>query len=172
MKEKTIYLIGFMGSGKSTVARALARGRRGAYIEMDEEIVKRAGKPITRIFAEDGEETFRCMETALLKEIAAKEGAVVSCGGGAVTRPENVALMKENGKIVLLTASPEAIYERVKDSKNRPLLNDDMSVAHIQSLMEARKGAYEEAADRTVDTEGKTIEEIVEEIEAWTKRIE
>lgn len=163
--QTTIYLIGFMGSGKSTVAKELARGRGVSPVEMDEEIVKRAGKPITRIFAEDGEPAFRRMETQLLQEIAGTPGAVVSCGGGAAAQPDNVSIMKKSGRIVLLTASPEAIYERVRHSKSRPLLNDDMSVAHIRELMEKRRAAYEGAADVTINTEGKTIQEIVEEIE-------
>ena len=158
-----------MGCGKTTAAEELAREKGYQRIEMDEEIVKRAGKPITRIFEEDGEDSFRNMETGLLLEIGKKERTVVSCGGGTALRTENVDIMRKSGTIILLTASPEVIYERVKASEDRPLLNDNMTLEHIQDLMERRRKAYERAADCVISTDRKYIRDIIEEILNATK---
>lgn len=104
--DQHIFLIGFMGCGKSTCAACLCRMTGAEQIEMDQEIVKRQGMEITEIFRVHGEEYFRDLETELIKEIGNMEPMVVSCGGGTVLREENVALMKAAGRIVLLTAEP------------------------------------------------------------------
>ena len=159
-----IFLIGFMGAGESTIAGCLKEMLNMNLIEMDQEIVQKEGMPIAQIFAEKGEEYFRQAETKLLVSLSQESPAVVSCGGGAVMREENVTLMKKNGKIVLLTASPETIYLRVKDSQERPVLNGNMNVEYISSLMEKRRPFYEGAADLTVSTDQKSPEEISKEI--------
>lgn len=164
MKEKNIFLIGFMGSGKSTMARLLAKDTNRELIEMDETIEKEAGCTINELFEKHGESYFRDLESALVKRIADKGGAVVSCGGGAVLREENVANMKKNGKIIYLSATPETIYERVRHSTNRPLLNGNMNVEYIRELMDKRLAIYETAADVIVDVNQKEKSEIVEEI--------
>ena len=164
MVHGNIYLIGFMGSGKSAVSREISEKYGYTTVEMDEEIVKEAGKPITRIFAEEGEEGFRQMETELLAKLAGTAGQVVSCGGGTALREENVSRMRESGTIILLKASPETIYERVKKSKDRPLLNGNMNVEYIEELMGKRKKAYEQAAQREVETDQKSVKEIAGEI--------
>lgn len=133
-------------------------------MEMDQEIVKNEGMAITDIFAKHGENYFRDLETDLIRSLKGREPMVVSCGGGAVLREENVALMKECGKVVLLTAAPETIYRRVKDSKDRPVLNGNMNVEYITELMEKRRPRYEAAADFTVMTDRKHAKEICEEI--------
>ena len=119
---------------------------------------------IADIFKEKGEAYFRELETELIKSFAGVGPAVISCGGGAVLKEENVRLMKESGKIVLLTAEPGTIYERVKDSTERPVLNGNMNVGYIEELMEKRRPKYEAAADVKVATDGKTAEEICGEI--------
>ena len=116
------------------------------------------------VFKEKGEPYFRELETDLIKSFVGVEPAVISCGGGAVLKEENVRLMKESGKIVLLTAEPETIYERVKDSTERPVLNGNMNVGYIEELMEKRRPKYEAAADVTIATDGKTAGEICGEI--------
>lgn len=161
---KNIYLIGFMGAGKSTIARELTAQTGATQIEMDQLIEEQQGMAITEIFAQYGEEHFRDLETELLKSFAKEENMVVSCGGGSVLREENAAIMKESGKIVLLTASPETIYERVKDCTNRPILNGNMNVEFIRSLMEKRRERYETVADVKIATDGKSKEEICQEI--------
>ncbi len=162
--ENNIFLIGFMGVGKSTIARLLARELGAELVEMDETIEAEADMTINEIFEKHGETYFRDLESALVARIADKGGAIVSCGGGAVLRPENVKNMKKNGKIIFLSATPETIYERVRYSNNRPLLKGNMNVEYIAQLMERRKGAYLEAADRVVSTDGKEKLQVVEEI--------
>lgn len=159
-----IVLIGFMGTGKSTIARELAKTRQMNIVEMDEEIVRRRGKSIADIFEEEGEEYFRDLETALLKELQTKENQVISCGGGAVLREENVRVMKKNGCVVLLTALPQTIYERVKNNTDRPILQGNMNVEYIASLMEKRREKYEKTADIVIATDGKNVSQICEEM--------
>ena len=159
-----IVLIGFMGTGKSTIARELAKTRQMNIVEMDEEIVRRRGKSIADIFKEEGEEYFRDLETALLKELQTKENQVISCGGGAVLREENVRVMKKNGCVVLLTALPQTIYERVKNNTDRPILQGNMNVEYIAALIEKRREKYEKAADIVIATDGKNVSQICEEM--------
>ena len=162
--KEHIFLIGFMGCGKSTNAACLAEMTGARQVEMDQMIVENEGMAIADIFKEKGEAYFRELETKLIKSFAGVKPAVISCGGGAVLKEENVRLMKECGKIVLLTAEPGTIYERVKDSTDRPVLNGNMNVSYIKDLMEKRRPKYEAAADVRVATDGKTSEEICEEI--------
>lgn len=159
-----IFLIGFMGAGKSTIAAELKQRLHLDLIEMDQLIEEQQGMPITEIFAQYGEDHFRRLETEMLVSFQDKTNMVVSCGGGIVVRPENQVHMKQSGKVVLLTASPETVYERVKDSKNRPVLNGHMNVEYIAGLQEKRRELYEAAADIVVATDGKTPEEICREI--------
>ena len=133
-------------------------------IEMDEQIVQEQGMSIPDIFAQKGEETFRNLETELVKRISHMDNIVVSCGGGTVMRQCNVEEMKKNGTIVLLTATPQTVYERVKGSHNRPLLEKNMNPQYIEQLMEARRPKYEAAADIIVKTDGRTAKEICQEI--------
>lgn len=161
---KNIYLIGFMGTGKSTVTRELVAQTQVKCIEMDELIEEQQKMAITDIFEKYGENHFRNLETELLRTLKDEKQLVVSCGGGSVLRDENAALMKENGCIVLLTATPETIYERVKYSTNRPVLNGNMNVEYIKELMEKRRERYESVADIRVATDGRTVAEICAEI--------
>ena len=131
---------------------------------MDQLIEEKEEMSIQDIFATYGEEYFRNCESNTLIELREKKHMVVSCGGGVPLREKNVELMKNSGYVVWLTATPEAIYERVKDSTERPLLNGNMNVLFIQNLMESRREKYERAADIVIDTTGKEIEEICEEL--------
>lgn len=162
--SRSIFLIGFMGAGKSTIARALQRELGFPLIEMDERIVKEQGMSINDIFAQYGEDHFRDIESQLIVDIGKEEPSIVSCGGGVVVRPQNTQNMKEIGHIVFLKATPETIYERVKNSTDRPILNGHMNVEYIAELMEKRRALYEAAADITIQTDGKTREQICEEI--------
>lgn len=159
-----IFLIGFMGAGKSTIARTLQRELGFPLVEMDERIVQEQGMSINDIFAQYGEAHFREIESQLVVDLGKREPSIVSCGGGVVVRPENMQNMKKSGRIVLLKASPETIFERVKNSTDRPILNGHMNVEYIAELMEKRRVLYEEAADITIQTDGKTREQICEEI--------
>jgi 3-dehydroquinate dehydratase type I len=160
-----IFLIGFMGAGKSTAAKALGEKTHRPVYEMDEIIEKTAGMSVSDVFSLQGEEGFRSLETESLKALKGKPAGIVSCGGGIVTRPENIPLMKSMGTVVLLQVKPETVAERLKSEKeNRPLLKGEDSGRRIRELMESRKKAYEEAADITVSTDGRPIDRICAEI--------
>lgn len=162
--DYNIVLIGFMGCGKSTVSDYLSRELGMETVEMDQVIAEREKMSIPDIFATYGEEYFRNLETSLLVEMQSRRNVVISCGGGAALRERNVTEMKKNGRVVLLTASPETIYERVKDSNDRPVLNGRKNVAGISELMEKRRGKYEAAADIVISTDDKTVPQICGEL--------
>ena len=159
-----IILIGFMGAGKSTVSQYLKDVFAMHVVEMDQLIAEREDMSIPDIFATYGEEYFRDLETNLLIEMQSHKNAVISCGGGAALREKNVAEMKKNGRVVLLTATPETIFERVKDSNDRPVLNGRKNVKGISELMEQRREKYEAAADIVINTDDKTVLQICEEL--------
>ena len=162
--DYNIVLIGFMGTGKSTVSDCLHSMFGMKVVEMDQVIAEREQMSIPDIFAAYGEEYFRGLETRLLVEMQSQKNTVVSCGGGAALRERNVAEMKKNGKVVLLTASPETVYERVKDDGGRPLLEGRKDVKGISELMEQRRAKYEAAADIVVNTDNKTARQVCEEL--------
>lgn len=159
MKD-TIFLIGFMGAGKSTVAECLRRNYGRRVVEMDQRIEEQEQMSISKIFEEKGEEYFRGLETELLRELKGQSDLVVSCGGGAPLRSCNVEVMRESGWVIFLTAKPETVYQRVKNSHNRPLLENNKNIPFIASLMEERKSSYEAAADYLVATDERSGEEI------------
>ena len=162
--DYNIVMIGFMGAGKSTVAEYLSTMFAMEVVEMDQEIVKEEGMSIPDIFATYGEEYFRNCETELLKKMQSCKNVLISCGGGVVLRECNVEQMKKNGRVVLLTASPEEVYERVKDSDDRPVLARRKNVKGIAELLEARREKYEAAADIIVNTDHKTVLQVCEEL--------
>lgn len=162
--DYNIMLIGFMGTGKTTVSRALKNITGLEEIDMDSYIESKEGMSISDIFSINGEKYFRDKETEALKEIQATKGKIVSCGGGVVIKKENINLMKKGGVTVLLTASADTIYQRIRHSASRPLLNGNMNVEHIEELMSRRREMYMNAADILVATDGKNIVDICEEI--------
>ena len=170
-KVGNIFLIGFMGCGKSTVASKLNQMYGMHVVEMDQEISNRQKMSIPDIFEQYGEEYFRDLESALVKEITTSSEQVVSCGGGVVLRENNVIEMKKNGHIVLLTAKPENVLKRVEKNDDRPILKGRKTVKDIAELMGARREKYEEAADIIVATDDKSIEEISKEILERIKEI-
>lgn len=159
-----IVLIGFMGAGKSTISDYLNTCFAMDVVEMDQEIAEREEMSIPDIFSTYGEEYFRQLETNLLIDMQSRSNTVVSCGGGAALRKQNVIEMKKNGRVVLLTAKPETILHRVKDSDERPLLNGNKNVDFISELMEKRREQYEAAADVVIHTDDKSVMEICEEL--------
>ena len=161
---KNIFRIGFMGCGKSVVSACMEKSYGMEIIEMDEEIVKREKMSIPDIFERKGESYFRDAETKLLQELTEQNNKIVSCGGGIVLRDHNVELMRESGDIVLLTAKPETILERVKNDDNRPLLKGNKNVDFIQQMLEKRYPQYKKAADMIIETDGKDVSDICKEI--------
>lgn len=162
--KKHISLIGFMGVGKSTISKALHQLTGRPEVDTDHRIVEKEGCPISQIFEEKGEPYFRQLETDIIDDLGTMEPGIISCGGGMALRDINVKKLRAIGEIVLLTAEPETIYERVKDSTDRPLLNGNMNVPYIRGLMEKRRPFYERAATVRVATDGKSVQEIAREI--------
>lgn len=159
-----IVLIGFMGAGKSTISDFLRTVFAMDVVEMDQIIAERQGMSISDIFETYGEQYFRDLETNLLIEMQSRSNVVISCGGGTPMRECNVVEMKKNGRVVLLTAKPETILDRVKDNHDRPLIENNKTVPFIADLMEKRRAKYEAAADIIIETDGKSELEICEEL--------
>lgn len=163
--SKNIYFTGFMGSGKTSASKRLCALSGANWIDTDDEIERVTGKTISQIFAEDGEENFRQTETEVLRNIASLDDiTVVSCGGGLVLRDENVNIMQNSGSVIYLSANPETIYEHVRYSHNRPLLEGNMNPEYIGKLLDKRLPFYERAADYSIITDGKDIDQIASEI--------
>lgn len=163
-----VILIGFMGSGKTTVGLRLSYRLRRAVIDTDKEIEKEEKRTISEMFARDGEEYFRDRETAFLRKLSESTGSrIISVGGGLPLRKENRKLLHELGQVFYLKASAETIYERVKHDTTRPLLQGDNPQEKIRSLLELRDSCYAEAADVTIDVNGKSFEQILDEIEQY-----
>lgn len=162
-----LYLIGFMGAGKSTAAERLGRLLCAAVFETDAEIAREAGMSIPEIFAREGEEGFRNRETEILRRAASYGGLIVSCGGGIVLREENVRLMKESGTVVWLTVSAAAVLSRTEGSGDRPLLAGKKSREEVEEMIKKRSPLYEAARDLEIATDGKDPETVAEEIRSY-----
>ena len=162
---KNIVLMGFMGAGKTTIGKKLAKALEYEFIDTDEWIEKEQGRKISNIFAEDGEVVFRDMETDLLKRLQnSEEKFVLSVGGGMPVREENRALLRNLGIVIYLKTSKEEIIRRVSGDKNRPLLQGGDLEEKVTNLMNAREQIYVETAHVEVITDGKTPSKVVENI--------
>ncbi|WP_219837769.1 shikimate kinase [Paenibacillus sp. R14(2021)] len=159
-----VVLIGFMGTGKSTVGKQLAEQLGCTTCDVDAEIVRREGETIASIFASRGEQHFRAAETAALAEVLQSEGPlIIATGGGAVLAPANRELMLQGSFVVALTADPEQVIARVSQDPDRPLLQGDVR-ERVYKLLEDRKGAYD-FAHLTIDTTQLSVKEVVEQIQ-------
>lgn len=166
-QRKNIILIGFMGSGKTTVGYKLSYRLRTPVEDTDKLIERREKKTINEIFKEDGEPHFRKLETELLEEIKERTYTrIISVGGGTPMDSYNRQLLKECGTVIYLRAKPETVYERIKHDDTRPLLQCEDPMSKIRELMEKRKEAYEDCADMMIDTDELTLDEIVEKLVA------
>ncbi|HZZ28489.1 MAG TPA: shikimate kinase [Pirellulales bacterium] len=168
-----IVLIGYRGSGKSTVARLTALQLGWDWVDADVEIELRAGKSIAAIFADEGEEVFRDLETVVLDELLQRDKTVLALGGGVVLREKNrqrleQAVAMQRGKIVWLQAAPEALWERIQadatTAARRPNLTAAGGVEEIRQLLMVREPLYRACANSIIRTEEKTAAEVVEEI--------
>jgi shikimate kinase len=162
MKERgnAIVLIGFMGAGKSSVGRTLARMTGLPRFDTDEMVVARFGLTIPKIFETYGEEKFRDAETEALRELAGKGQAILVTGGGIVLREENCALLRELGAIVYLSADEETLFARISRRSTRPLLRTENPRATLKELVASRLPLYRGAADVEVDTSGLSHDEV------------
>ena len=149
-----IVLCGFMGCGKTTVGKLIAKALAFTFIDMDDYIVEQCGMSINQLFETYGEAHFRKLETDTIRELSARSELVIATGGGAVMRDENVELLKAGGTLVYLEANAESVYERLKDDTTRPLLAVDNKRAKIEELLAARIPRYRRVADLCVDGGG------------------
>ena len=162
---RKLYLIGFMGAGKSVISVKLSELTGCDLVDMDDEIVRADGRSIKDIFADDGEEYFRDIETAVLKKLADESGRmIISCGGGTPLRRENADIMKKSGDVIWLNVSPRTVLRRVERSNKRPVLNGHMNVEYISELMHKRQSAYEYACTDVVPTDTMLIDEVAKHI--------
>lgn len=164
MPEIVVFLTGFMGSGKSSVGKIVAEKLGCRFIDLDVEICAAAGCSINDIFAREGEQSFRNLESTQLKNVlSAGEVSVVATGGGAVIAEANRSLMRRSGVIVNLKVTLEQVLVRLKECSNRPLLAGEDAVKRAETLMNEREQFYA-AADIRIDTDGKSVEDVATEI--------
>jgi len=160
-----IVLVGFMGTGKTCIGRRAAARLGLTFVDMDDIIVERAGKPIPEIFADEGEAHFRAIERQVVVDLSRQSGRVIATGGGVVLNPENMADFNRKCLVVCLSATPEVILARVAHDTNRPLLFTDDKLGKIQSLLAARQPRYDAIANQ-IDTSALTAAEVVDRIVA------
>jgi shikimate kinase len=158
-----VYLVGFMGTGKSSVGCQLAKERGSSFVDLDELIELKERRRIVDIFAKDGEAYFRKIEKKALKQVSAQKKSVVACGGGVVLDKDNINLMKRTGIMICLYASPEEILRRVSANKGRPLLNVGKPQKRIETLLKMRAPYYVQA-DKLIDTTRFSIKQVVNKI--------
>jgi shikimate kinase len=162
-RPNNIVLVGFMGTGKTTVGKLLATQLKWSYVDTDELIEKKTGLNISDIFSQQGEPYFRDIESKVIEEVMLKNHRIISTGGGMVIREQNIITIKSNGIMICLTATPEMIIERTKSDSHRPLLRVDNPKKRIQELMDKRSPYYAKA-DITIDTTDLSPDEIVIQI--------
>ncbi|MDB2590666.1 shikimate kinase [Candidatus Thioglobus sp.] len=164
-KLANIVLVGPMGSGKTSVGRRLACVLKRDFFDSDFEIVARTGVSIDHIFDVEGEEGFRNRETSMLTDLCEISNIVIATGGGIVIKPENRELLKHNSFVVYLSSSVEQLVARTARSKSRPLLERSTNREQtIKDILEARESFYQEVADIVIDTTGKKLYAIINEI--------
>lgn len=165
-----LKLIGYRGTGKTTVARQLALALGWDWVDADVEVELRAGRSIAAIFADSGEAAFRDLESQVLADLVTRDRAVVALGGGVVLRPENRARLAEGGPVVWLRADPETILARVEadatTAARRPQLTSRGGLEEVRQLLAQREPWYRQCASLEVDTRGKSPAEIAAEIVA------
>jgi shikimate kinase len=163
-----LVLVGYRGTGKSTVARIIAERLGWPWFDADAEIELRAGKSIAKIFADQGEAAFRDLETRVVADLAGHERCVLALGGGAVMRPENREAILRQGQVVWLQASPETLWRRMQQdgatAERRPNLTAQGGITEIIATLESRREVYRQCAHYEVDTQGKTPDEVADAI--------
>ncbi len=161
--KRNIIVTGFMATGKSSVGKALAARLGYAFVDLDTLIEGEAGMPISQIFATQGEERFRSLESRMVERVARRVACVIATGGGAIVNPQNLGALKRSGVVIALTAKPETILARVGSGEDRPMLWGGETLERIRLLLAERAPAYAKA-DLIVDTTEQSIEQVVDRI--------
>lgn len=160
-----IVLIGYRGTGKSSVARLLAEKTGRTAVDMDDEIVQALGMPIPEFVEKEGWERFREVESEVCWDLSAQDNLVIATGGGVVTRAENIGALKAKGRLFWLRARPETIVSRIREDANRPSLTGTKTfLEEIEEVLEARTPLYRAAAELDIDTDERALQDVAEEI--------
>ncbi|MEA2094823.1 MAG: shikimate kinase AroK [Pseudomonadota bacterium] len=167
----SLFLIGPMGAGKSTIGRQLSKQLRMAFHDSDHEIEHRTGVDIPLIFEYEGESGFRKRERAVMDELTRRPDIILATGGGAILDPDNRKHLGQRGKVIYLHASIDQQLARTDRDQNRPLLQTDNPRQRLNELMQAREPLYREIADLVINTDGKRVRDVVNEIMAQLDRI-
>ena len=163
----SIFLVGMMGAGKSTVGLRLARRLDRPFLDVDRELESRLGVDIPTVFDLEGEAGFRRREAALIDELTRQPGLVLATGGGAVLLPENRLTMRSRGLVVFLKPTPAELWQRLRRDRHRPLLQTPDPRARIQQLLAEREPLYHEVADHVIQSGRQPAEQVVERIVDW-----
>lgn len=167
---KHLILIGFMGSGKTSLGKRLARALDRPFVDTDQMVEASAGKKISDIFQEEGEKGFRTRETEALRQLKKEKNlCVISVGGGLPVQPQNHLLLEQLGTVIYLEAPVEVLEQRLAGDTGRPLLKGGDLHSRIVELMSQREEIYQEVADMIVQTGGKSFEELIEEVKKRTE---
>jgi shikimate kinase len=164
---RTIYFIGFMGSGKTTIGRALSEKLEIPVYDTDEEIIRLTGKSVSELFDDLGEDGFRSLEVNMLKQLPVMD-SIVTTGGGIILRGENREWMRDNGRVIYLQATPNEILKRIEGDQTRPLLNGNKRIK-VNQILDERMELYEGTAEITIDTTEKSVKAIIQELEQRLK---
>ena len=160
---QNIALIGFMGTGKSSVGQLVGQQLHFTFLDTDHVIEARTGKSVSEIFAQDGESAFRELEKKIVAELVTRKKTVISTGGGVPVNPENLASLKSHSLVVCLWASAEKIWERVRSQTHRPLLNEPDPLAKIKKLLEQRAPFYRQA-DVLLNTDMRAVKDVAQQV--------
>ncbi len=158
-----IYILGFMGTGKSAVGRELAKIKKWHFVDLDEFIELRQQRRIADIFAKEGEPYFRKIEKKALKEVSTQDKFVVACGGGIVLDKDNIKLMKKTGMLICLSATAKEILKRVSKDTHRPLLNVGEPLKRVELLLKMRAPYYMQA-DKIINTSNLSVKQVANKI--------
>lgn len=156
-----VILVGFMGTGKTSIGRRVAQSLGFDFVDTDDQIVNSSGKSITQIFSDEGEDYFRELETQILKSCVGHWNQVIATGGGIILSEENRKILSESGYVIWLKASAEVVLDRVSRNRERPLLHTPDPLKTIKDLLADRENLYSSTADFIIDTDGLTLDETV-----------
>ncbi len=160
----SLFLVGPMGAGKSTIGRQLAKSLSCTFIDSDKEVEERTGVDIPLIFELEGEAGFRARERAMIDELTQLPDIVLATGGGAVLDPENRRYLAERGQVIYLQTSVAQQLDRTARDRNRPLLQTENPRGRLEELMRIREPLYREVADHVIDTDGRRVRDVVQDI--------